>query len=188
MRTLIAALSKNRVIGQQGDIPWELSDDLRRFKRLTVGKTVVMGRKTYESIGRLEDRKNIVLTRDSSFVAPGCEVVTRSYQVLAEASSQSEESEIMIIGGAEIYESFLPFVGTMHLTLIGADFAGDAFFPDDLGDNWLVGPIHHAAQPDVPFPWRYVTLTRTLKTHSCRKCPRLPVVTTTTELIKYFWP
>ena len=124
MIALIAAMGRNRVIGKDGKMPWHLPADLRHFRRLTKGHTVVMGRKTYESIGgALSGRTNWVLTRDPAYEAPGCEVLHSLEPVLR------EERPVFVIGGAELYREFLPYADTMHLTMIDADFEGDTYFP-----------------------------------------------------------
>ena len=127
MISLIVAASTNNVIGAGGDLPWRLSADLRRFRELTMGKPIVMGRKTYESIGRpLPGRQNIVITRQDDFVAEGCDVVT-SVDAAVEAAGNA--GEIMIIGGSHIYDAFLPRADRIYLTRVNADVAGDAYLP-----------------------------------------------------------
>jgi dihydrofolate reductase len=109
MISIIVAAAENGVIGAQGELPWRLSDDLRRFKAVTMGKPIVMGRKTYESIGRpLPGRQNIVITRQSGFEAAGCDVVDSKEAALAAAG---EADEIMVIGGSQVYALFLPYAG-----------------------------------------------------------------------------
>ena len=128
MISLIVAASTNNVIGAQGDLPWHLSGDLQRFKALTMGKPVVMGRLTYESIGRaLPGRQNIVITRQRDFEADGCDVV-RSVKAAIEAAGDAEE--IMIIGGSHVYQAFLPIADRIYLTRIQAEVEGDTFLPD----------------------------------------------------------
>lgn len=127
MISIIVAMAQNRVIGKNNKMPWHISEDLRRFKRITTGHTVVMGRKTYASIGKpLPRRKNIVLTRDVHFSATGVDVI-HSIEALKEICSEQEE--IFIIGGAEIYRQFLPLAEKIYLTLIKKDVEGDAYFP-----------------------------------------------------------
>lgn len=127
MISLVVAASTNNVIGAKGDLPWRLSDDLKRFKTLTMGKPIVMGRKTYESIGRpLPGRQNIVITRQPDFLAEGCDVVT-SPEAAIDAAGDADE--IMIIGGSRIYEAFLPLADRIYLTRVHADVAGDAHLP-----------------------------------------------------------
>ena len=134
MISLIVAASTNNVIGAQGDLPWRLSADLQRFKALTLGKPIVMGRKTYESIGRpLPGRQNIVITRQADFNAAGCDVVA-SPEAAIEAAGGADE--IMIIGGSHIYAAFLPLADRIYLTRVHADVAGDAHLPALNDDEW----------------------------------------------------
>jgi dihydrofolate reductase len=124
MITLVAAMGRNRVIGREGHMPWHLPADLYRFRRLTKGNVVVMGRKTYESIGGpLDERINYVLTRDASYEAPGCEVVHAIDAIL------EMDGPVYVIGGGELYRQFLPLAGELRLTRIDAEFDGDRFFP-----------------------------------------------------------
>jgi len=134
MISIIVAASTNNVIGFQGDLPWRLSADLKRFKALTMGKPIVMGRKTYESIGRpLPGRQNIVISRNSGFVADGCDVVS-SIEAAVDAAGDAEE--IMIIGGSHIYEAFLPRADRIYLTRVQAEVEGDAYLPEFGNDDW----------------------------------------------------
>lgn len=129
----IVAMSRNRVIGRAGGLPWRLPEDLKFFKRTTLGKPVVMGRKTYVSIGRpLPGRPNIVVTRDSGFRAEGVTVTHDIDAALAAAKTQAltiGAAEIMVIGGAEIYAQALPRTDRIYLTEIAAEIEGDAVFP-----------------------------------------------------------
>ena len=134
MISLIVAASTNNVIGAKGELPWRLSSDLKRFKALTMGKPIVMGRRTYESIGRpLPGRQNIVVTRNPDFVADGCDVVS-SVDAAIQAASDAEE--IMIIGGSHIYEAFLPRAHRIYLTRVQAEVEGDAFLPEFNSNDW----------------------------------------------------
>ena len=134
MISLIVAVSTNNVIGADGDLPWRLSDDLKRFKAATMGKPIVMGRKTYESIGRpLPGRQNIVITRQGDFTADGCDVV----QSTAEAVEVAEGAdEIMVIGGSQIYAAFLPLAERIYLTRVHTEADGDLFFPPLVKEEW----------------------------------------------------
>ena len=126
--SLVAAMGKNRVIGKDNSLPWKLPEDMKRFKELTSGKTVVMGRTTFESIGKpLPNRINIIITRDKNYKAEGCIVVNSVDEALKYAK---DADEVMIIGGAQIYQQFLPIANKMYLTLIDEDFEGDAYFPE----------------------------------------------------------
>jgi len=126
MLTLIAAMAANRVIGKDNGLPRDYPEDMARFRSLTAGKTIVMGRKTFDSIGRpLPKRRNIVLSR-SSFVAEGVEVFSTIDDIIA---ATQDEPEVMIIGGQTIYEQFLPYADRIELTIIHQEYAGDTYFP-----------------------------------------------------------
>ncbi|MFA9262827.1 MAG: dihydrofolate reductase [Undibacterium sp.] len=128
--SLIVACSENRVIGNEGKIPWHLPDDFRRFKERTVGHAIIMGRKTHESIGRpLPGRTNIVITRDVTRDIPGCVVAGNLDEALLKAC-ETESEEIFIIGGGQIYAEALPKAERLYLTRIHAIMDGDAFFPE----------------------------------------------------------
>src|SRR3989338_8105608 len=132
--SLIAAMDKNRVIGKDNSLPWKLPEDMKRFRGITKGKPVIMGRKTFESIGRpLPDRKNIIITRDRNYKAEGCIVVNSKEEAL-NAAKGSEE--VMIIGGEQIFEEFLPIANKMYLTFIDKEFEGDAYFPEYDNAEW----------------------------------------------------
>ncbi len=128
--SLIAALSENRVIGNQGKIPWHLADDFRRFKERTLGHVLIMGRKTHESIGRpLPGRTNIVITRDIYREIPGC-IVVESFEAALEKARTIESEEIFVCGGGQIYTEALPVADCLYLTLVHAIIDGDTFFPE----------------------------------------------------------
>jgi dihydrofolate reductase len=129
----IAALSSNRVIGVGGQLPWKISLDLKYFKDKTVGKCIIMGRKTYDSLGKpLPNRHNIVVTRDSEWFRGGIDVFPDIDSAIKHAQSLSSRfgDEIMIVGGAEIYKQTLPIADRLYLTLINKIVEGDAFYPD----------------------------------------------------------
>ena len=124
--SLIAAVGKNNVIGTDNKLPWKLSADLKRFKAITSGKPVAMGRKTFESIGKpLPNRTNIIITRDKNYKADGCVVVHSAEEALNAAKGNAE---IMIIGGEQIFKEFLPIANKLYLTYINYDFEGDILF------------------------------------------------------------
>lgn len=126
---LIAAMGRNRVIGKDNQMPWHMPADLKHFKSVTMGKPVIMGRKTFESIGRpLPGRTNIVITRDASYQADGISVVSSPEQALELAKPLTDE--VMIIGGGQIYKHFMPMATDLHLTFIDAAPEGDAYFPE----------------------------------------------------------
>lgn len=156
---LIAALAANRVIGRNNALPWHLPADLKRFKALTMGHPVVMGRKTYESIGRpLPGRRNLVLTRDRSYSVPGCEVVHSLDEAIAASGGAGE---IFVIGGAELYRESLPRAHRLEFTEIHAEFEGDAIFPLFAQDQWrVVARESHGAEPGAPFSYDFVRYER----------------------------
>ncbi|MBO1437045.1 dihydrofolate reductase [Meiothermus sp. CFH 77666] len=154
---LVAAMDQNRAIGRAGALPWHLPDDLKRFRALTLGKTVLMGRKTYQSIGRpLPQRRNVVLTHDPSFRADGVEVV----HSLEEALKLDEE--LMVIGGGEIYALCLPLATHMYLTLVDTLVPdADTFFPAWNDQDWReIYREFHPADERHAFSFTYVDLER----------------------------
>ena len=133
--SLIVAASANNVIGRDGGLPWHLPDDLRRFRLLTLGKPVIMGRLTHESIGRaLPGRRNIVLSSDPLFRSGDCLIAA----TVDEALELAGADEVMVIGGAYVYRQFLPLADRIYLTRVEAIVDGDAFFPDLDPDEWAV--------------------------------------------------
>lgn len=125
--SLIAAASRNGVIGRDGKLPWHLPNDFRYFKRMTTGRPIVMGRRTWESLGGpLPERSNIVMTRQAGFSADGARVVATADEALAAAG---DAEELMVIGGGEIYAQFLDAAARVYLTLVDADVDGDTCFP-----------------------------------------------------------
>src|SRR3989344_1445138 len=156
MITIIAAIGRNNVIGSEGRLPWKMKADMKRFKEKTKGKTVVMGRKTYESIGKpLKDRANIILTRNSEFEADGCTVANSVDEVF---EIVNENEEIMVIGGASVYKQFLPRANKMYLTVIDHIFDGDTFFPD-ISDEWIETEREfHSKDSENPYDYAFVTL------------------------------
>lgn len=137
---LIVAVSQNNVIGRDNQLPWHLPEDLQYFKSVTMGKPILMGRKTYESIGRpLPGRTNIVITRDPNWAADGVEVVNSLDAAMlagAEACKKANIDEIMVIGGAQIYCECLPIADKLYLTQVEAEVEGDAFFPNVHMNQW----------------------------------------------------
>ena len=131
---IVAAVARNGVIGARGGLPWRLTDDLRRFRALTTGHAVLMGRRTFESLpGALPDRQNIVISRDPGFRAPGAETAG---DLAAARERVSRPDPAYCIGGAEIYRIALPFARRLHLTEIDRAFDGDVRFPDRDPDDW----------------------------------------------------
>ena len=153
--SLIAAMGKNRVIGKNNSLPWHLPAEMKFFKETTKNKPVIMGRKTFESIGKpLPNRKNIIITRDQNFMADGCTVVNS----VDEALKESEGNEVMIIGGAQIYKEFLSKANKIYLTIIDENFDGDTFFPEYNEDEWeeIKHEIH---EPDEENKYKFTILT-----------------------------
>jgi dihydrofolate reductase len=142
--TLIVAVADNGVIGRDNGLPWHLPEDLKRFKRLTLGKPVIMGRKTFESIGKpLPGRHNIVVTRDANYPRDAVTVVNDADAAVRAAGAVPE---IMVIGGAELFRLFLPRAGRVHLTRVHGDVAGDIHWqPLDQGQWMRVASESHAA-------------------------------------------
>lgn len=135
MITMIAAVAKDRIIGAENKMPWHIPEDLAYFKEQTMGKSIVMGRKTFESIGRaLPNRENIVLTSDTSFTYPGVKVFHHKKEVLKTCANQ----ELMIIGGGQIYELFYPEADRLLITCIEQEVEGDTIFVDYTHDFRLV--------------------------------------------------
>jgi dihydrofolate reductase len=156
---LIVALAANRVIGRNNALPWRLPADLKRFKALTMGHPVLMGRKTHESIGRpLPGRRNLVITRNRDYSAPGCEVVHSLVDAIAACSGAQE---IFVIGGAELYRESLPRAERLEFTEIRAEFEGDATFPEFSMARWReTGREIHDDEDGVPFRYDFARYER----------------------------
>jgi len=157
MISLIVAMGRNRVIGQNNQMPWHLPNDLQHFKNTTRGHTVVMGRKTFESIGRpLPDRRNIVLTRQTDYAPAGVEVV----HTLDELHFPADE-EVFIIGGSEIFSAFLPVADRLYITYIEGAFTGDTFFPPYDRNEWKLIYLRNGIQDEKnTHPHAFVTYER----------------------------
>jgi len=157
--SIIVAMDKNNVIGKDNDLPWRLSADLKHFKAITMGKPIVMGRKTYESISRpLPGRKNIVMTRSSDYVAEGCTVVNSLDEAMREAG---DVEEIIIMGGAGLYEQMLENANRLHLTEVHAEVEGDVFFPEFNKADWLeIEREEHSSDEKNEFDYSFVVLER----------------------------
>ena len=154
--SLIAAMGRNRVIGKDNSLPWKLSADLKRFRQITSGKPVIMGRKTFESIGKpLPGRMNIIITKDEEYKAEGCVVVHSAEEALGAAHGNNEA---MIIGGSQIFKEFLPKANRMYLTFIDADYEGDAYFPEYNKDEWK--EMHNEGHNDNGLRYSFVDLER----------------------------
>ncbi len=152
---MIAALAENRVIGVDNRLPWHLPQDLKHFKAMTLGKPVIMGRKTWDSLGRpLPGRLNIVVTRQQGLKLEGAEVFTSLDAALeraAEWAKEEEAEELMLIGGAQLYSEALERAGRLYLTRVGLSPAGDAHFPAVDEKRWrLASSIEHEADGETP--------------------------------------
>lgn len=158
--SMIVAMAENRVIGLDNKMPWHLPADLHYFKKTTLGKPVIMGRKTYDSIGRaLPGRLNIVVSRDATLAISGVTCVTSVEQALQVAAGVEE---VMIIGGATIYDYFLPVANRLYLTLIDLETKGDTCFPDYLAQGtWQeINREHYSADEKNAHDLEFVTLDR----------------------------
>jgi len=135
--TIVAAVARNGVIGVDGGLPWHLPDDLRRFKALTLGHVLVMGRKTYESIGRpLPGRATVVVTRSAGWRAGSEEVRVAASVPEAIATAAAIDREVFVVGGAEVYAAALPLADRLELTFVDAEPEGDTAFPEVAWDEW----------------------------------------------------
>lgn len=125
---IIAAMSSNKVIGANNDIPWHIPEELKQFKERTIGSSVIMGRKTFESIGfPLPERKNIILTKSTSYTQPKCNTAHSIREALALCSN---EEKVFILGGAEVFKQTIPLAHTIYLTILDRSVEGDTYFPD----------------------------------------------------------
>lgn len=158
-RSLVVAVARNGVIGRDNALPWKLPEDLAYFKRVTMGSPVVMGRRTYESIGKpLPGRLNIVVTRDRNYRAAGCTVV----HSLDEAwRAAGDAPDVFVIGGTSLFEETLPYADVIHLTEVDANVEGDTYFPAFDRGEWHETEIaRHPADARHALPFRIVKLER----------------------------
>jgi dihydrofolate reductase len=154
--SLIAAIAAHRVIGDRGRLPWRLPDDLARFRRLTMGHAVVMGRATFDSLGKpLAGRRTIVLTRSEGVRLDGCVVV----HSVEEAAAAAGDGEAFIIGGAAVYGQFLPLASRMYLTIIDAEVPGDTLFPEVRWSDWRI-VANEAGPAGASLPHRFIDYER----------------------------
>lgn len=158
--SLIAAVAENGVIGREGGLPWRIPEDLKFFKATTLGKPVIMGRKTYDSIGRpLPGRLNIVLTHDSRWRAEGVSNA-RDLDAALDIARASGAAEAMIIGGGKVYEAALPRASRIYLTRVHRAFEGDAYFPPLDPAEWAETARKKGAPGDTPPDYTFLTLER----------------------------
>jgi dihydrofolate reductase len=157
--SIIVAMDGNGLIGKDNDLPWRLPADLKYFKKITTGKTVLMGRKTYSSIGRpLPNRRNIVVSRNNSFIADGCEIVSGISEAI---ELTKDDTEVMIMGGSSFYEQMLPMADTLYITEIEGEFDGDSYFPNyDRGDFIEVSRDTHLPDEQNPYTYHFTVLKR----------------------------
>jgi dihydrofolate reductase len=158
--SMIAAMTTDRVIGIDNTLPWKLPADMKWFRQQTMGKPIVMGRKTFESFGAkpLPGRQNIIISRDQNYQATGCDVVHSIDEAMSLVKSTEE---VMIIGGASFYEQMLPRAQRMYLTYVAANVTGDAWFPEFSSSEWReVERIDNPADDKNPYEYSFVTLER----------------------------
>jgi dihydrofolate reductase len=157
--TAVVAMADNGVIGRDNGLPWRLPDDLKRFKSITIGHTVLMGRRTFETIGRpLPERRNLVLTRDSNWGASGCEVVHSPEEAL---EAVRDTGQLFVIGGAQVYLACWPFVNRIELTEVHADLDGDTHLRGFRRDEWTESyREEHSADERHSLAFSFVTLER----------------------------
>lgn len=154
----IVCMASNRVIGKENTLPWRLPADLQHFKSVTMSHPIIMGRKTYESVGRpLPGRRNIVVTRDTGYQADGCDVFHSLDDVFSAVQS---EKEVFVIGGANIYETLMPRVDRLYLTMVHADVEGDAFFPEVESHFSEISRVDHKANEKNEYDYSFITLER----------------------------
>ena len=156
---IVVAMTADRVIGRDGDLPWHLSADLKRFRTITLGHPIIMGRRTHESIGRpLPGRENIVVSRRPGFTAAGCTAVADFDAALAAAG---HAAEVMVVGGASLYAEALPRAARLFLTEVDADIDGDTFFPPLDRNEWIERSREtHPADAGNDYPYSFVVLER----------------------------
>jgi dihydrofolate reductase len=168
--SLIVARARNGVIGANGTLPWRLPEDLAHFKRTTMGWPMIMGRKTWESIGRpLPGRRSIVVTRDRGFRADGADVAHSLDEAVA---LSADVAEVFVIGGAQLYAEALPRADRVLLTALDTDFNGDTFFPLPSAPEWVeTAREHHAATGERSFGFDFVNYERRLQSGDPRPVP-----------------
>lgn len=157
----IVAASENNAIGKDNDLMWNLPDDMKFFKQKTTGHPIIMGRKTYDSMGKpLPRRVNIVLTRNNDFTAEGVEVF-HDIEPAIEFAKKLDQDEIFIIGGAKIYELAMPYIDRIYLTRVHGNFEGEVYFPELKAENWeTISKEYHPADERHDFSFTFYTLER----------------------------
>jgi dihydrofolate reductase len=159
MISLLVAMDKNNLIGRDNDLPWRLPADLAYFKRVTMGHSIIMGRKTFDSIGRpLPGRENIIITRNKEYMAKGCKVIHSTNEVL---EMDEKDKELFVIGGAEIFKELLPFADRLYLTEIDDVFYGDTYFPEFSLQDWKVVSSEKGPKDEKnPYDYTFVVYER----------------------------
>ncbi len=157
--SLIVAMASNRVIGLNNKMPWHLSADLKKFKKITMGSPIIMGRKTFESIGRpLPGRRNIIISRNLTYQQDGCRVF---HDIKSAIDSCKDCDEVFVIGGSTLYETMLPYAEYLYLTEINKEFTGDTFFPKIDFKHWSVITREDIDNdPGVDFSYSFIKLAK----------------------------
>jgi dihydrofolate reductase len=160
MISFIVAMDENRVIGKDNQLPWRLPEDLKFFKRVTMGHPIAMGRKTHESIGRvLPGRENIVITRQADYLSEGCTVFHSVEDFVKDSKNQSDE--IFVIGGAEIFKETFAYTDRLYITLIHEEFAGDTYFPEFDLNKWKLMSSEKGIKDDKnPYDYEFLIYER----------------------------
>jgi len=160
--SMITAMTPERVIGRDNQLPWHLPADLQHFKKHTLNKSILMGRRTYESIGKpLPNRHNIILTKQTDFHADDCDIVNSLEHAIdsAKMNADNQHNELMVIGGAQLYQLCLPYAKRLYLTIIHGEFSGDAFFPEHNLDEWQqMECVEREADDNNPYRMTFLTL------------------------------
>lgn len=161
--SLIVAMDENRAIGIQNRLPWHLPDDLKRFKTLTMGHHLIMGRKTYESIGQpLPGRIMIIITRQHDYQPDDC-LVANSLREAIDLAAARQETEAFIVGGGQIFAQSIDIADRIYLTLVHTRVTAEVYFPEIDRNNWVeVENIHHPADVIHPYPFTFITLEKTV--------------------------
>lgn len=161
MISLLVAMDQNRLIGRNNQLPWHLPEDLRYFKKTTMGHTIVMGRKTFESIGKpLPGRENMVMSRNRNFQPEGC-VVIHSWEPVMERNSRNPDQEIFVIGGQRLFEQAIAFADRMYITEIDEQFEGDTFFPAFDPSEWqLISKTKGKKDDQNPYDYSFCVYER----------------------------
>ena len=156
--SIIVAMDKNNLIGDKNNIPWHIPGELKRFRNITMGKPIIMGRKTHESIGRvLDGRENIVLTKNDALNIDHVKCYTNLNRIICDFE---QSDELMIIGGAEIYKLTLPFVDKLYLTIIDSEFTGDTWFPSINFSDWNIEESEDISNTKINLNYSFKTYIR----------------------------